>query len=31
VMDFFRDRVSKTICLGLALNLNPVDLCLLSR
>jgi hypothetical protein len=27
---YFRDRVSRTICPGLALNLNPLELCLLS-
>jgi hypothetical protein len=27
---FFQDRVSQTICLGLALNHNPPELCLLS-
>jgi hypothetical protein len=29
-MDFFQDRVSQTICLGLASNSNPSDFCLLS-
>jgi hypothetical protein len=28
---FFCDRVLKIICLGPALNLDPPDLCLLSR
>jgi hypothetical protein len=27
---FFQDKASRTICLGLALNWNPADLCLLS-
>jgi hypothetical protein len=26
----FRDRISQVICLGLALNRDPPDLCLLS-
>jgi hypothetical protein len=30
VMGFFWDRVSQTICLGLASNRNPPDPCLLS-
>jgi hypothetical protein len=30
VMVFFLDRVSQPICLGLALNHDPPDLCLLS-
>jgi hypothetical protein len=30
VIGFFGDRVSQSICLGLALNGDPPDLCLLS-
>jgi hypothetical protein len=30
VLGIFQDRVSQTICLGLASNCNPPDLCLLS-
>jgi hypothetical protein len=30
VMGFVQDRVSQSICLGLALNHHPPDLCLLS-